>query len=62
MNNNYVYCTSLKKLSVKRFIAMLETDYKNGDITDYNLKCVDTVPLAKEGVLEKELDNIFGVK
>ena len=34
MNNNYVYCTSLKKLSVKRFIAMLETDYKNGDITD----------------------------
>ena len=28
------YSTSLKELSVKRFITMLETDYKNGDITD----------------------------
>ena len=28
------YSTSLKELSVKRFIEMLETDYKNGVITD----------------------------
>ena len=28
------YSTGLKELSVKRFITMLETDYKNGDITD----------------------------
>lgn len=26
--------TGLKELSVKRFIEMLEKDYKNGDITD----------------------------
>ena len=26
--------TSLQELSVKRFIAMLETDFKNGDITE----------------------------
>ena len=26
--------TGLKELSVKRFKQMLETDYKNGDITD----------------------------
>ena len=25
---------SLEELSVKRFITMLETDYKNGEITD----------------------------
>ena len=35
---------------------------KNGDITDYNLKCVDTMPLLKDGILEQELDKIFGVK
>ena len=28
------HSTSLKELAVKRFITMLETDYKNGDITD----------------------------
>ena len=33
---------------------------KNGDIKDYNLKCVDTVPLSKAGILESELDKIFG--
>ena len=33
---------------------------KNGDITDYNLKCVDTVPLVKLGILEDELEKIFG--
>lgn len=33
---------------------------KNSDIKDYNLKCVDTVPLSKEGILEQELDKIFG--
>ena len=26
--------TSLQELSVKRFIAMLEIDFKNGDITE----------------------------
>ena len=31
MSNN---STWLKELSVKRFIAMLETDFKNGDITE----------------------------
>lgn len=31
MNNN---STSLQELSVKRFISMLETDFKNGDITE----------------------------
>ena len=31
MSNN---STCLKELSIKRFITMLETDYKNGDITD----------------------------
>ena len=31
MSNN---STSLKELGVKRFITMLETDYKNGDITN----------------------------
>ena len=31
MFNNSI---ALKELSVKRFITMLETDYKNGDITD----------------------------
>ena len=34
MSNNYTYCISLKELGVKRFIKMLETDYKNGVITD----------------------------
>ena len=34
---------------------------KNGDITDYNLKCFDTVILSKEGILEEKLDEIFGV-
>ena len=28
------HSTGLKELSVKRFITMLETDYKNGEITD----------------------------
>lgn len=31
MSNN---STWLKELSVKRFISMLETDFKNGDITE----------------------------
>ena len=31
MTNN---STSLKELSIKRFISMLETDFKNGDITE----------------------------
>ena len=31
MNNN---STSLKELSIKRFISMLETDFKNGNITE----------------------------
>ena len=31
MTNN---STSLKELSVKRFITMLETDFKNGEITE----------------------------
>ena len=31
MSNN---STALKELGVKRFITMLETDYKNGDITN----------------------------
>ena len=31
MSNN---STSLQELSVKRFIAMLEIDFKNGDITE----------------------------
>ena len=31
MTNN---STGLRELSVKRFISMLETDFKNGDITD----------------------------
>ena len=26
--------TGLKELSIKRFITMLEADYKNGDITE----------------------------
>lgn len=30
MNNS----TTLKQLSIKRFISMLETDFKNGDITE----------------------------
>ena len=30
MNNS----TSLKQLSIKRFKSMLETDFKNGDITE----------------------------
>ena len=36
MNNN---STGLKELSIKRFITMLETDYKNGDITDDQYSC-----------------------
>ena len=35
MSNN---STWLKELGVKRFISMLETDYKNGDITDDQYK------------------------
>ena len=31
MSNNL---TGLKELSIKRFISMLETDYKNGDISE----------------------------
>ena len=31
MSNN---STSLKDLSIKRFITMLETDFKNGEITE----------------------------
>ena len=31
MTNN---STCLKKLGVKRFISMLETDFKNGEITE----------------------------
>ena len=31
MSNN---STWLRELSVKRFISMLETDFKNGDITE----------------------------
>ena len=31
MTNN---STGLRELSIKRFISMLETDYKNGVITD----------------------------
>ena len=31
MTNN---STGLRELSIKRFIAMLETDFKNGDITE----------------------------
>ena len=31
MNNN---STTLKQLSIKRFITMLETDFKNGDISE----------------------------
>ena len=34
MSNN----SGLKELSVKRFIAMLETDFKNGDITEDQYK------------------------
>lgn len=33
---------------------------KNKEITKHNFKCVDTVPLVKEGILEEELDKIFG--
>ena len=32
------YSTSLKELSIKRFITMLETDFKNGDITEDQYK------------------------
>ena len=32
------YSTGLKELSVKRFISMLETDFKNGDITEDQYK------------------------
>ena len=35
---------------------------KNKEITEYNFKCVDTVPLVKEGKLEEELEKIFGEK
>lgn len=28
------YSTGLKELSIKRFRTMLETDFKNGDITE----------------------------
>ena len=35
---------------------------KNGVITEYNLKCVDTKPLVEQGVLEEKLDEIFEVK
>lgn len=35
---------------------------KNNVIIEYNFKCVDTVPLVKEGKLEGELDKIFGGK
>lgn len=35
---------------------------KNKEITEYNFKCVDTVPLVKDGILEEELDKIFGGK
>ena len=35
MNNN---STTLKQLSIKRFITMLETDFKNGDITEDQYK------------------------
>ena len=30
--------TGLKDLSIKRFISMLETDFKNGDITEDQYK------------------------
>ena len=32
------YSTGLKELSIKRFIEMLETDFKNGDITEHQYK------------------------
>ena len=35
---------------------------KNKEITDYHLVCLDTVPLVQEGILEEELDRVFGVK
>ena len=35
MTNN---SSGLKELSVKRFKAMLETDFKNGDLTDDQYK------------------------
>ena len=33
---------------------------KNGDVSDYHLVCLDTVPLVQDGSLEKELDRVFG--
>ena len=35
---------------------------KDGEITEYNFKLVDTQPLTEKGILEEELDNIFGVR
>ena len=35
---------------------------KSKEITDYHLVCLDTVPLVQEGILEEELDKVFGVK
>ena len=35
---------------------------KNGDITEHNLRHLDTVPLVQSGILEEELDKVFGVK
>ena len=35
MSNN---SSGLRELSVKRFISMLETDFKNGDITEDQYK------------------------
>lgn len=34
---------------------------KNGDISKHNLIELDTVPLVQEGILEEELDKVFGV-